>query len=41
MSKTIDMDAVIAEITSRYEVYGKEGSDKIQKAYEYAKKCHE
>lgn len=35
-----DIDAAIVEIIAQYEIYGKEGSEKIQKAYEYAKKCH-
>jgi GTP diphosphokinase / guanosine-3',5'-bis(diphosphate) 3'-diphosphatase len=38
--KTLDTDALIHDIITQYEKYGKGGSDTIQKAYEYAKKCH-
>lgn len=39
--RTLDLDAIISDITAQYETYGKEGSEPIKKAYEYARKCHE
>lgn len=39
--KNIDTDAIIRDIIQRYEQYGHEGSEVIQRAYEYARKAHE
>lgn len=41
MIKTLDTDAIIQDIIQRYEQYGHEGSEVIQRAYEYARKAHE
>lgn len=38
--KTVDTQATIRDIIQRYKLYGKEDSDTIQRAYEYAKKSH-
>lgn len=40
MEKSRDTDALIQEIILQYSKYGDEGSELIQKAYEYAKKAH-
>jgi hypothetical protein len=37
----INLDKMIHDIITQYKKYGEDGSDTIQKAYEYAKKCHE
>lgn len=39
--KKVDTDAIVHDVIQRYEVYGNEGSEVIQRAYEYARKAHE
>lgn len=39
--KKVDTDGLVRDIIQRYETYGSEGSETIQRAYEYARKAHE
>lgn len=39
--KKVDIDEIIRDIIQRYETYGIEKSEIIQRAYEYARKAHE
>lgn len=39
--KKVDIDQIIRDIIQRYEAYGTEKSEIIQRAYEYARKAHE
>lgn len=38
--KHVDNDNIIRDIIQQYTVYGREDSSVIERAYEYAKKCH-
>jgi len=39
--KKVDTDGLVRDIIQRYETYGTEESNIIQRAYEYARKAHE
>lgn len=40
MPTNVDLNKAVQKIITQYETYGKEGSEKIQQAYEYAQKAH-